>query len=221
MGITAQDFTTLQEAIEAAPGKRMCELGAQYLQVDGVFRGVAKKYLEKQGVDHTSFDINGLHGSLVIDLCRPVTDFGVFDIVTNFGTSEHVVDQYACFSNIHDLCKPGGVMLHSVPPPGHWPGHGRFYYPLEFFDGLAQANGYEVLHREITSGLGGGIDPLAVVTLKKTDGAPFMDREAFAALPIEEDADNELVGNYIGRPPPLERLWKNLKRLFFRPRAKS
>ena len=223
VGITAQDFPILQQAIEASPGPRMCELGAQYLQVDGVFRGVAKKYLAEHGVDHTSFDINGLHGSLVVDLCKPITDaayVGTFDIVTNFGTSEHVVEQYTCFSNIHALCKPGGIMMHSVPPPGHWPGHGRFYYPLEFFDGLAQANGYEVLHREITAGLGNGIDPLAVVTLRKAGDPPFMDRDAFAALPVEEDTENELVGNYIGRPPPLQRLWKNTKR-FFLLRAKS
>lgn len=222
MTISAQDFDALHRAMEATGTPlerlRMCELGAQYLQVEGAFRGVAKKYFKRLGVDHTSFDINGLHGSLVVDLTRPLPDeyACAFDIVTNVGTSEHVVAQYACFRNIHRLVRAGGVMLHSVPPPGYWPGHGRFYYALEFFDGLAEANGYEVLHREITKGLSEHIQPLALVVLRKTADRPFMPEEAFAKLPIEVDEENELVGNYIGRPPLPKRLVRNIKRIFRR-----
>ena len=215
----------LQTAIQAAgpdpKALRMCELGAQLIQVDKLHWGVAKKYFtETVGLDHTSFDINGKFGSLIVDLCTRIEDpdyVDAFDIVTNFGTTEHVTSQYECFENIHRLCKTDGIMMHSVPPPGEWPGHGRYYYPLEFFSGLAEANGYEVVLLETSAGGGPGIFPLSVSVLRKTSDAPFMDRAALEALPVTVDDQSEFVGDYYYNPP-LKRLWKNTKRLFKRRR---
>lgn len=43
-----------------------------------------------------------------------------FDVITNYGTIEHINDQYHAFKNVHDMCKSGGIMIHNFPPQGHW-----------------------------------------------------------------------------------------------------
>jgi SAM-dependent methyltransferase len=70
-----------------------------------------------------------------------------FDIVTNFGFSEHVTDQEAFWRNHHDLCRPGGIMSGVTPAPefGHWPHHGILQPTVEFYRTLAEANGYTQL----------------------------------------------------------------------------
>ena len=64
-----------------------------------------------------------------------------FDLVTNCGTTEHVVNQLNSFKLIHEMTKPGGFMFHDVP----WAGmntHGFFNYKPTFFSNLAARNGY-------------------------------------------------------------------------------
>jgi 2-polyprenyl-3-methyl-5-hydroxy-6-metoxy-1,4-benzoquinol methylase len=113
----------------------MCELGDQLIDVDGIDFKVAKDYWESLGIKHTSIDINGEHGALPMDLSKPIDVEeigGPFNIVTNFGTSEHVSDQYECFRNIHNLCRFDGLIIHSVPEVGSWKGHGLFHYSYHF-----------------------------------------------------------------------------------------
>lgn len=66
-----------------------------------------------------------------------------FDVVTNFGTAEHVFNIAAVFRSIHDALKPGGVALHVLPTFGDI-NHG-FYniHPTVYLD-LAAANNYEI-----------------------------------------------------------------------------
>ena len=66
-----------------------------------------------------------------------------FDIVTNFGTAEHVFNIANVFASIHDALMPGGVALHVLPAFGDID-HGFFnIHPTLYFD-LAQANGYVI-----------------------------------------------------------------------------
>ena len=67
-----------------------------------------------------------------------------FDLVTNFGTSEHVANQLNTFQVIHDLTKPGGIMFHVVPAAGY-SNHGFFCYDMRFFFSLARENNYAVI----------------------------------------------------------------------------
>ena len=66
-----------------------------------------------------------------------------FDVLTNFGTSEHVFDQRQFFANVHDLVRVGGVALHIVPTLGAL-NHGFFNVHPILFGKLADANGYEI-----------------------------------------------------------------------------
>lgn len=128
-------------------GLRMAELGNQYFRDDVLGTEVsAKLVFEAMGVEHTSFDLNGEDGAKSWDLSMIwlyPSVHNLFDVVTNFGTSEHVTkSQHACWQNIDYLCKPGGLMIHSIPEVGSWPRHGRWHYTLERVVRLASACEY-------------------------------------------------------------------------------
>lgn len=129
---------------------KMVELGNQHFKdVSGKDTGRAAKYhFQPLGVDHTSIDTNGKDGSLNIDLQKEITDLsliGVFDVLTNFGTIEHVKQQYPCWLNTHNLVKKGGIFIHVTPRVGHWGNHGLYRYNRAFFQRLAKACGYDIL----------------------------------------------------------------------------
>lgn len=92
----------------------------------------------------TAVDMHGTPSALRLDLNQPVLGLGVFDLVINSGTAEHVFDQCQLFRTIHERTKPGGLMVHALPVSG-WPDHGFFNYHPGLFQDLAAANGYEVL----------------------------------------------------------------------------
>ncbi|CAK9044988.1 C3H1-type domain-containing protein [Durusdinium trenchii] len=126
----------------------------------------AKKVFERLGYRHTSLDINGRDGAQVVDLSRPlnVSLLSSCDVVTNFGTTEHVGEgeyinapagfelldlwssQYQAFRNIHQLLRGDGLIIHMVPAAGCWPRHGAVEYEPQFFQALAGAAGYEILN---------------------------------------------------------------------------
>jgi hypothetical protein len=69
---------------------------------------------------------------------------GPFDLISNFGTSEHIFDIAATFEFSVNNLSPGGALLFGLPSFGDI-GHG-FYnvHPTLFFD-LAVANGLEIV----------------------------------------------------------------------------
>jgi hypothetical protein len=69
---------------------------------------------------------------------------GKYDFVTNHGTSEHLLNQQNFFKVVHELTKPGGLMLHAVPFTAHIE-HGFFNYQPNFFESLARYNSYKLL----------------------------------------------------------------------------
>jgi hypothetical protein len=68
-----------------------------------------------------------------------------FDFVANFGTTEHVLNQFLALNNIHYATRAGGFMLHFLPCSGFLY-HCLFRYDPKTFLLLAQANGYKVIH---------------------------------------------------------------------------
>jgi SAM-dependent methyltransferase len=128
----------------------LLELGNQKILYDDKTFIVSKIFLEKLGVKHVSVDINGLDGSIILDLTKPLpTDMiSIFDIVTDFGTIEHIEKQEQVFKSVHDACKIGGYMIHSLPLNGYWVGHCPYHYENNFPDNLAYKNGYELIFKE-------------------------------------------------------------------------
>jgi hypothetical protein len=151
MGINRETLELLHMYSPAGqPPRLMLELGNQLFDaaVCNIYKlqsRVAKPYFVKEGWQHISVDINGQDGAVPLNLGMLLNERYDADMVTNFGTSEHVANQYNCFKNIHNFTKPNGVMLHVLPEVGHWPRHCKYYYTHEFFKYLAAVNGYDIL----------------------------------------------------------------------------
>jgi SAM-dependent methyltransferase len=114
----------------------------------------AQQMYARLGFDlYLSIDATGDRGSLVYDLNRDLRrDYGysdVFDVVTNLGTAEHCFNQYQVFKNMHDVCRPGGLMIHAAPCAGNV-NHGFYNYHPRLFADLAAANNYKMVRLDFT-----------------------------------------------------------------------
>lgn len=136
--------------IELDPSRpvRMLELGNKKNP-----NGVYKDYFVGLGMEHISVDWNAEDGAVPMDLRDLQPDFApdgkwhqYFDIVTNIGTTEHVIPQKHVWQNILNALKVGGTFASVTPAPGYWAWHQRQgQYPKEeFYTALAAANHLEV-----------------------------------------------------------------------------
>ena len=164
VGLSIIDFfnRSISKTIGDITGKRMTELGDQKIwdsvatKPDGG-RVWFKDWIEDRGCHHYSIDIHGKNGSYALDLSEPLDSFWRrnFDIVTNFGTSEHVEDQYVCWQNIHRLGKSGSVYIHVLPEFGKYPlSHCKYFCDKTFFDHLIEENKYTPVLSESLSDIG-------------------------------------------------------------------
>jgi len=118
-------------------GLRICELGCTELRNPLRRKSrtrVARTHFARLGATSVSIDINGKFGSLPLDLGEPLdieSLGGQFDLVLNAGTAEHVKNQETLFSNVYNLCRPGGIVVHIGPKEGV--PHGLYQYSPSFF----------------------------------------------------------------------------------------
>ena len=116
----------------------VCELGNK------VTAGISTKiWYTSRGMDYISIDWNGLNGAIKLDLQKPI-ELGPFDLLTNFGTTEHVENQEGCWRNVHNLTKK--VSVHLTPVGPNWEKHDgiKWLTPIEFYKEFAELNGYIV-----------------------------------------------------------------------------
>jgi hypothetical protein len=106
---------------------------------------LSKQFYQWLGFEYACVDIDDTPGSIPLDLnfdSVPREQMGRYDLVTNFGTTEHVANQLNAMKIIHDLTAVDGVMIHNVPLQGFM-NHGFVNYNMKFFWMLARSNGYE------------------------------------------------------------------------------
>jgi hypothetical protein len=109
-----------------------------------VGRRFVKYIWERLGVEYHAIEFDAQFETLQLDLNYddvPPAHRGAYDLVTNCGTTEHVINQLNSFKMIHDLTRHNGLMVHDLP----WSGmtsHGLFNYKPTLFWKLCQANGY-------------------------------------------------------------------------------
>jgi len=129
----------------------MAELGNQHCKDGHPAVITGKEYFESLGHSHTSFDLNGKDGAISIDLSKsiPLKYIDRFNIVTNYGTSEHIDDQYMVFKNIHDLVCKNGVIVHCMPLSPYWKHHGLYNYSEQFTTEIAGLNNYEIMADQV------------------------------------------------------------------------
>jgi len=176
-------------------GLKWCELGNQR----NYENRVAKEIYENYGVQHVSIDLNGKDGALPIDLGQPVPFIFInqFDVITNYGTIEHVNDQFQAFKNMHEMCKEGGIMINVFPLMGNWPKHCRYYYSEKFVNGLANATGYCIFKYTILdeSFYKAPRNVIAMTYIKQKN--MFITKEEFNRIGGLKDTGNLMhMGNY-------------------------
>lgn len=130
------------ELLQPLDAETMLELGGKWCSQAGV---TYKSVFEDMGIQHISVDWNGEHGALALDLRKPL-DLGHFDVVTNFGCSEHVDRQDGFWANVHRAVKVGGLYVGQTPYPDgqSWQWHGDYYVTEKFYEEFARLNGWKI-----------------------------------------------------------------------------
>lgn len=138
-----KDSSLLKKAHSDLGGRSMKEV------MTGVCVLPGKNIYDWLGIkNYESIDLDGGNKShkfrLDYDLSKAYNFNKQFDLVTNHGTTEHILNQYMCFKNLHNLTKVGGYMFHGVPCVNHI-NHGFFSYNQIFFKDLAKVNNYTLV----------------------------------------------------------------------------
>lgn len=184
MGILGGPLQFLKE-LPLQPGFSVCELGDQYI-THGTPHRLAREFYEQDlGCSRYESVDGNARGTLTADLNRPLVSwdfglhrghfynyenwFGRFDLVTDFGTGEHIFDQAQVWRTIHDLCKAPGFIVFDRPISGYAV-HGFYSINECLLRDLAAANEYEVqkLHWSKTSR-----GKLMRGVFKKVNAVPF------------------------------------------------
>lgn len=106
-----------------------------------------KEMHERFGHEYYCIDQDDLNGRVSVldwdlnECSCPVSHRGLYDLVTNYGTTEHLINQTNAFRLMHDLTRPWGAMVHVLPMARM--NHGFFNYNPVFFQSLARYNGYK------------------------------------------------------------------------------
>ena len=182
MGVTTHSNNLVQK--HKGNAKTMLELGSQNTYFDCETTGVAKEYYTKQGFEHHSIDANGEYGCEVADLST-VLDLAQVEIVTDFGTSEHVSNYYNCWLNKHNGCKIGGLIISENPKVNNWHGHGFHYLTKEFYTELCKVAGYELIEVGEHAAMGNVTDGWNVYGVLRKISDVFPSESDFYVLPFE------------------------------------
>lgn len=224
MGITAYDVDLIERTLKQKPLiKSVMELGSQNLYVNGEKNPpFASEWYKGKGLKYSCIDLGGDNLAYKLDLSSPLpNDFlnfkhedfissRVADLVTDFGTSEHVVQMdnytsvafhegyinsiypdgvkdielgfYNCWLNKHNLLSIGGAMINVNPKTGHWPGHGYSYYTQEFYKELCKITGYKILLLEEHAAMGNVTDGVNVVCILEKTSDEFPSFKEFKKL---------------------------------------
>jgi hypothetical protein len=161
-------------------------------------------------IEYNSVDVCPGLKTVILDLnfdSVPDDMIGHYDVVFNFGTTEHIFNQWNCFEFVHDSLKVGGVVYHQLPASGYLD-HGYYCYTPLFFQEMAQANNYVIEHMAVTPAGESKIDLLGAplgennrvpalnihVILRKTKDASF--RASLEIATAHSQVNNAMLERY-------------------------
>jgi hypothetical protein len=110
-----------------------------------------KEFWEWLGCTYKAADIDTSPHIIRLDLNFddvPMEHRGKYQLVTNFGTTEHVANQNQAMKIIHDLTAVGGVMVHNLATQGY-SNHSMLNYNPKFFWLLSRSCLYRWLDMRI------------------------------------------------------------------------
>ena len=157
-------------------GLRVLQMGAIEHKTPEPRMPAKEWYLQERAKEVVSIDLNAQDDSIPHDLDTPIpADLeSRFDLVTNYGTGEHVNNQYMFFKNMHDTCREGGIMIHQLNHEGFIPDHGRYYYSTKTVFRIAKLCAYSILCLENqAAGRGGRRTGVLFVAFRKRKESSF------------------------------------------------
>lgn len=154
MGILAEPLALIAGLADLPKPFSVCELGDQFVTEGPMAGELAVVFYRSIGCRwYVSIDANGRNGSLALDLNKPMFGKkaerfkqlkpGSFDVVTDFGTGEHVFNQLEVWRSMHSLCKVGGYIVFDRPSEGYL-GHCFYLIQFNLITALAHANQYQI-----------------------------------------------------------------------------
>jgi len=205
------DWLIYKEHIKSLSGLKLLELGDLWIRADlhrYMKHRLARQYFESKGFEVAVIDLgvgnDNIEASekrtgtpiLRYDLSKPISDkAGKFDFIVDFGTAEHIENQYELNKNIHNLCGTSGVMIRINPsdrysagyPPKH---HGLFHYTHTFYAKLSRLCKYRVVDiRETAQKYWPSVIPgrynFTYVTIIKTEDNDFPSIDDFNKIAVE------------------------------------
>ena len=181
MGVTTIALDSLNKiflGIENLNNKTLLELGIQNFSGGRYNQQFVRNFFKNDFKQYFSID---LHNHPEVTLC----DLSIYqpkkfyvDIITNFGTSEHVEyeeGQYNCWKNMHDWLMVDGIMIHEIPEYGSWKNHCRYYTDYNFFKKMEDC-GYQILEFDQHVDENGNLN---WCVLKKMEDKEFMTYEEY------------------------------------------
>ena len=125
MELGSQDFWCPQKNLVIAVGKAFGrdKVDPVLLNTTNASQQPARLLYEALGIKYGCVDVDGRVGSVVMDLNFddvPAAHKSKYGLVTNFGTSEHIMNQYNVFKAMHEFARPGSVFVHAVPFTCTW-----------------------------------------------------------------------------------------------------
>lgn len=176
MGLTNASIDLIKPYLKDV--KSVCDLGAQN-QHDWPGAPFISEWYKQQGLDYMCIDLNGENDAKVWNLDEPVKTSRKFDLVTDYGTSEHLHDIYMGFWNINKLTKVGGLMVHENPKRGNWPKHGNHYRTRNFYTDLENVAGYKILHLDEHPACWNMVDGWIIRCVMQKTKEGFIERDQF------------------------------------------
>jgi hypothetical protein len=125
------------------------ELVARSVPQRGVKQTLFSEIAALAGIDYYAF---GVQATDLLDLnveMAAAAHTGRYDVVLNFGATEHILNQVNSFKVLHDVTKIGGVIYCRLPATGYFE-QGYFCYTPLFFRDLARNNDYEIVDMFLT-----------------------------------------------------------------------
>lgn len=214
MGITLFDTKLIKTVIDSYKIKSVLELGSQNLYINGEKNPpFADGWYKENGIEHyISIDLAGDNNSLQLHLEEELNENMQFDLVTDFGTSEHVVKAeayettafhdgyinsvypdttksididtgfYNCWKNKFNFLKEEGIMINVNPKSGNWPGHGYAYYTKEFYRNLEAVSGLKIILIDENPAMGNTTDGWNIICIMQKINNTFPDIHVFKDL---------------------------------------
>jgi hypothetical protein len=191
MGVTAFDIELLEKHIDGVSW--VVELGDQINYSRPKPWEYMSEWYKRRSISYVCIDLNGKNGALQLDFTKPFY-LGQFDLVTNFGSSEHCCNvgefdmqrMYQCHKNIFELCKTGGTIICANPKTRNWPGHCGVYYTKTFWEQMSHYSDIDIKMLDEHPALGNFHDGWNVYCIMKKTGERFPSMEEFKTFDLRD-----------------------------------